>query len=145
VETEAGAPRHGVPMRRDDETERLAMDIVMRYERSRGWTPFDVSQDGEHYDIRSEAPNGQVRFIEVKGHGKSGPVILTGPELDKLRQLGERAFLYVATDCKSDKPHLRIIQDPMTSLSPEMLFKQVQWLVDEADWQKFSQEVRLLS
>ena len=51
------------------------------YERGRGWTPYDVSQDGEHYDIRSESPAGDLRFIEVKGRAQTGAIILTGPEL----------------------------------------------------------------
>ena len=43
----------GLAMRRDDEVERIAMEVVMRFERSRGWKPEDVSNDREHYDIRS--------------------------------------------------------------------------------------------
>ena len=84
-------------MRRDDEVEQIAMDVVMRFERGRGWIPYDVHLDGEHYDIRSEAPGGEVRFIEVKGRAELGGIMLTGPEVDKLRQLGERAFLYIVT------------------------------------------------
>ena len=57
----------GFPMRRDDEVERIAMDVVMRYERARGWTPVDVHDDGEHYDIRSEGPEAAKRFIENSG------------------------------------------------------------------------------
>lgn len=134
-------PRHGVAMRRDDEVERIAMDVVMRYERGRGWMPYDVSQDGEHYDIRSEAPGGEVRFIEVKGRAASGGIMLTSPEVDKMRQLSERAFLYIVTQCKGEKPHLRIIQDPMAYLSTEMLYKQVQYLVEERNWNQFGVEM----
>jgi hypothetical protein len=36
--------------------EAIAMDVAMRYERGRGWTPVDVSREGEHYDVRSEGP-----------------------------------------------------------------------------------------
>lgn len=133
---EGTEPRHGVAMRRDDEVEQIAMEVVMRFERGRGWTPFDVHLDGEHYDIRSEAPSGEVRFIEVKGRAESGAVMLTSPEVDKLRQLGERAFLYIVTQCRGEKPSLRIIQDPMSQLSPEMLYRQVQYLVDEKDWKQ---------
>ncbi len=84
--------------------ESLAMDVAMRYERSRGWTPYGVSKDGEHYDVRSELPMGEKRFIEVKGRTQSGAIILTGPELDKLRQLGDRAWLYIVTSCKGEHP-----------------------------------------
>jgi superfamily II DNA or RNA helicase len=140
---EEDAPKHGVPMRRDDEVERIAMDVVMRFERSRGWTPYDVHLDGEHYDIRSEAPGGEVRFIEVKGRAESGAIMLTSPEVDKLQQLGERAYLYIVTHCKNEKPTLRIIWDPMSVLSPEMLYRQVQYLVDEKDWKKRGEDATL--
>ncbi len=140
IESEDQAPEKGVAMRRDDEVERIAMDVVIRYERARGWTPKDVSKDGEHYDIRSSAPfdartsPDYIRFIEVKGRAQTGDIIMTAPEVDKLRQLGERAFLYVVTFCRSDKPHLRIIQDPIPQLEAENLFRAVQYLVGEENW-----------
>lgn len=141
-ESEVAKPSRGVPMQRDVEVEAIAMDVTMRYERSRGWTPFDVHNDGEHYDIRSEAPNGEKRFIEVKGRAQTGAIVLTGPELDKLRQLGSRAWLYIVTFCKGEKPRLRIIQDPIPQLNPEMLYRQVQFMVAESDWAGKGQEIR---
>jgi superfamily II DNA or RNA helicase len=136
VESDEEAPAKGVPMRRDDEVEAIAMDVAMRYERSRGWSPTDVSRDGEHYDVRSEGPGGEKRFIEVKGRAQSGAIVLTGPEVDKLRQLGERAWLYVVTFCKGARPRLRIIQDPISRLNPEILYRQIQYIVAEDDWAK---------
>jgi len=141
VESDSMPPRPGLPMRRDDEVEQIAMEVAMRYERSRGWTPCDVSQDGEHYDIRSESPTGERRFIEVKGRAESGAIVLTAPEGDKLRQLGDRAFLYIVTHCKGANPRLRIIQNPMAQLTPEMLYRQVQYLVEENDWRQKGEEV----
>jgi hypothetical protein len=119
------------------------MSVVMRYERGRGWMPFDVSQDGEHYDIRSESPVGELRFIEVKGQAQTGVIMLTGPEVDKLRQLGERAYLYVVTDCKGERPRLRVIQNPMIQLTPEALFRQVQYIVQLPDWVSHGEEIRV--
>ena len=141
LESEEEAPSIGFPMRRDDEVEAIAMDVAMRYERSRGWTPTDVSREGEHYDLRSEGPGGEKRFIEVKGRAQSGFIVLTGPELDKLRQLGERAWLYVITFCKGERPRLHIIQDPISKLNPEMLYRQIQFLVEEDDWARQGQEI----
>jgi len=141
TETEPGEARGGWPMRRDDEVEAIAMNVTIEYERNRGWQPEDVSQDGEHYDIRSDSPDGERRFIEVKGRAESGPIVLTGPELDKLRQLGSRAWLYVVTFCKGERPRLRVIQDPIPKLTPEMLYRQVQYLVKEADWGSRGDEV----
>ena len=143
LESEKDVPSKGIPMRRDDEVEAIAMDVAMRYERSRGWTPTDVSSDGEHYDIRSEGPNGEKRFIEVKGRSQTGAIILTGPEVDKLRQLGDRAWLYIVTHCKGEQPRLRIIQDPISKLNPEMLYRQVQFVVNEADWATKGEELNI--
>ena len=134
-------PTKGVPMQRDEEVEAIAMQKTMAYEHRRGWTPEDVSQDGEHFDVRSEGPNGEKRFIEVKGRAQSGAVILTGPELDKLRQLGERAWLYVVTRCRNKSPRLRIIQDPLSKLDPEELYKRVQYVVQQEQWSAYGEDV----
>ncbi len=134
---------NGIPMRRDDAVEAIAMNVAMRYERSRGWTPIDVHADGEHYDMRSESPAGEKRYIEVKGRSESGGIILTGPELDKLRQLESRAWLYVVTFCKSEQPRLRIINDPASKLNPEMLYRQVQFVINEKDWLGKGSEVEI--
>lgn len=141
VEGETAKPAKGVPMRRDDEVAAIGMDVAMRYERSRGWMPTDVSQESEHYDIRSEGPNGEKRYIEVKGRAQSGAIVITGPEVDKLRQLEDRAWLYVVTFCKGETPRLRIIQDPISKLSPEALYRQIQYLVEEGDWETYGEEV----
>ena len=88
-------------------------------------------------NITTSAPmarTGKKRFIEVKERAATGPIVLTGPEVDKLRQLGPRAWLYVVTFCREDTPRLHIIQDPITRLHPEMLYRQVQFLVQEDDW-----------
>jgi len=141
IEPNDDSEHSGFPMRRDDEVERIAMEIAMRYEINRGYTPVDVSKDGEHYDIRSQSPSGEIRYIEVKGRSESGSIVLTGPEVDKLNQLGERAFLYIVTFCKTDRPRLRIIQNPMSKLKPEQLYRQVQYLVKEDNWLSHGEEV----
>ncbi|MDE2644921.1 MAG: helicase-related protein [Bacteroidota bacterium] len=143
LEEEDELPSKGFPMHRDDEVEAIAMRVTTDYERSRGWSPTDVSQDGEHYDIRSEGPDGSKRFIEVKGRAQSGPIIITSAELDKLRQLGKRAWLYVITFCKSEQPRLCIIQDPGSKLTPALLFRQIQYMVEESDWGQQGREVEV--
>lgn len=143
VESGEKAPPKGIPMRRDDEVEAIAMDVAMRYERSRGWVPTDVSLDGEHYDVRSEGPDGGKRFIEVKGRAQSGAIVVTGPELDKLHQLGKRGWLYVVTFCRGERPRLRIIQDPVPKLNPDTFYRQIQYLIAEDDWSKQGQEAEI--
>ncbi len=85
-----------------------------------------------------------MRFIEVKGRAQVGAIVLTGPETAKLRQLGERAYLYIVTHCARERPRLYILRDPMAQLTPEMLYRQVQWLVQEADWAQRGEEVVVL-
>ena len=123
----------------------------LRYEQSRGWTPYDISMDGEHYDICSESPTGEKRFIEVKGRAGTGAIVLTAPETDKLRQLGDRAFLYIVTFCKfakqsresgADRPRLRIIQNPISHLTLEPLYRQIQYFVKESIWTEHGEEVQ---
>jgi hypothetical protein len=36
---------------------------------------------------------------------------------------------------------LRVIQDPIPKLNLEMLYRQVQFLVEEADWQNHGEDV----
>ncbi len=50
-------------------------------------------------------------------------------------------WLYVVTFCKSEKPRLRIIRDPIPKLNPEMLYRQVQFMVEEGDWSSRGKEI----
>ena len=133
VKQPVGTPKRGIAMQRDDEVEAIAMQLAQDYERVHGWTPSDVSKDGLHYDLLSEATDGQRRYIEVKGRADDGDVMLTEPELHRLAQLGARAWLYVVTGCKT-VPVLNRIQDPGNRLRPAELYRSVQYLVSEQDW-----------
>ncbi|MGA7616257.1 MAG: DUF3883 domain-containing protein [Thermoanaerobaculia bacterium] len=56
--------------------ERLAMEAVMRHERSLGFEPRDVSTDNVGYDIESKHPlTGRLRFVEVKGRVKGADTV----------------------------------------------------------------------
>jgi hypothetical protein len=61
--------------------------------------------------------------------------MLTSPEVDKLRQLQDRAYLYIVTFCKTEKPQLHLVKNPMSKLTPEVLYRDVQYLVGQSDWQ----------
>ncbi len=49
------------------ETERRAVDAVCGAERAAGWEPTVMPPANPGFDIRSERPDGSVRFVEVKG------------------------------------------------------------------------------
>ncbi|OKH17699.1 hypothetical protein NIES208_08580 (plasmid) [[Limnothrix rosea] IAM M-220] len=116
-------------MRNDPEVEKIAMDLVMAYERDRGWTPEDISKlgDGSGFDIRSigeidpEVRVVPVRRIEVKGRtGTQQNVSLTSNEWRKAQQLGDSYWLYVVWGCKTDHPQLLMIQDPARNLAGDV-------------------------
>ena len=39
------------------------------------------------------------------------------------------------------KPRLRIIRDPISKLTPEMLYRQIQFVIAESDWTKQGEDV----
>ncbi len=55
-------------------------------------------------------------------------VTLTAPEVDKLCHLGERAWLQVATFSKGGRPRFCVIQGRISGLSPDVLYRQMQYL-----------------
>ena len=92
--------------------ELAAMRFVEAHERSRGRTPVDVSQTGVGYDIRSEGPSGDVRYIEVKGHSTSGDVVLYYTEWQTAHRMREEFFIYDVRNALTE-PRLWIVQDPV--------------------------------
>ncbi len=104
-------------------------------------SPTVVSRDGERYDVRSEGPGGEKRIIEVQSRAQSGAIVLTGPERDTLHQLGDRAWLYVNTCSRDERPHVNIIQNPILKLENEMQYRQTPFRVEEGDWAQKGLEV----
>lgn len=120
-------------MHRDDEVERIAMEVATKHETDNGRQPADVSAENLGYDIRSSDPTDESRrYIEVKGRADAGAVMLSENEYTRLRQLGERAWLYIVTNCKTN-PVIHIIQDP-GNLKYHQISKGVQYLLDEKEW-----------
>jgi len=124
-------------MSRDDEVEQIAMTVAMNYESSNGWDCQDVSADNKGYDLRSTDQQRVKRYIEVKGRAAEGAVMISENEMNRLRQLGSRAWLYVVINCKS-VPELYRVQDPGNRLSSKELSKGVQYLVPITEWKSKS-------
>ena len=122
-------------MSRDDEAEEIAMHEAMKFERSAGWNPCDVSANNEGYDIRSVSPDELKRYIEVKGrNGSDGSVMLSENEMNRLAQLGDAAWLYIVTNCKGS-PDLHRIRNPSNTLKFEQKSKGVQFFLPMQEWQ----------
>lgn len=129
-------------MKRDDDVEKRAMEVVMAHEVSEGREPKDVSaQKGCGYDVLSVEPlTGAKRYIEVKGRAQTGAVMLSENEWCRLGQLGETAWLYVVTEVRgADGCNLAIIQNPAETLQASKLSKGVQYLVAENEWKAKAQ------
>lgn len=121
-------------MSRDDEAEAIAMQTAMAYETAQNWTPLDVSAYNEGYDIRSVSPEELKRYIEVKGRsGADGSVMLSENEMNRLAQLGDSAWLYIVTNCKS-QPELYHIQNPANTLRFEQKSKGIQFFLPMQEW-----------
>lgn len=125
--------RNHYGMRRDDEVEAIAMRVSMDYEKQQGRDCRDVSADNLGYDLSSTAPDRTKRYIEVKGRAREDAVMLSENEMNRLRQLGNLAWLYVVVDCKTT-PRLFRVQDPGNTLTCEERSRGVQYFVPLREW-----------
>ena len=132
--------KHTFGMSRDDEVETIAMQTAMDYEKANGRTPEDVSKDNVGYDVKSIDAEGQKRYIEVKGRAGTDGVMLSENEMNRLAQLGTKAWLYIVTNCKTN-PQLNIINDPANRMTFEQKTKGVQFYLPLEEWQHNTSEL----
>ncbi|MFQ5849849.1 MAG: helicase-related protein [Candidatus Binatia bacterium] len=98
----------------DLETEKIAMQLVVQYEKDRGCQVYDVHEKNLGYDVTSlDLNSGELRLIEVKGIGSStGTVLLTPNERRVAEDRRDCYWLYVVTNCKSEPQLQEPIEDP---------------------------------
>ncbi|MCS6772357.1 MAG: helicase-related protein [Kiritimatiellae bacterium] len=123
-------------MRSDAEIEAIGMHVALVHERAQGRTPTDVSRENLGYDIRSEAPDGAVRYIEVKARAATGPIVLTPNEWLMAQRLGPDYWLYVVENAASE-PKLFTLQNPAGKLRPEEVVEIVRFVVK--DWRQYAE------
>ncbi len=121
-------------MRENTESEKIAMDVVMKFETENNRTPIDVSKIiGPGYDVKSIDREENTRYIEVKGRNGVGAVALSKNEWFKAKHLAEDYYLYVVWNTK-DYPETElkplIIQDPAHNLNPKL---NIHYLVDASE------------
>jgi hypothetical protein len=102
----------------DASIERIAVDFVINYERSRGWQVESVEPENRGFDLISRRPHPEdprttieVRFIEVKGRSGVGQIALTANEFKTAQRLKGDYWLYTVFNCGS-RPELHLAQDP---------------------------------
>jgi hypothetical protein len=115
------------------EIEARGMEVAMRYEREQGREPEDVSTENLGFDIRSTAPDGSVRYIEVKARAGTGAIVLTPNEWLMAHRLRGEYWLYIVERAATD-PKLYTIQDPASKLQPETVYEAVRYIVK--DWKE---------
>jgi SNF2 family DNA or RNA helicase len=121
-------------MSEDPTLEAIGLQVAMEYEHREGRSPTDVSLQRLGYDIKSRAPDGSVRYIEVKTRAHTGSVALTEHEWLKAKQLGDSYWLYIVENAVTN-PTLWIIQNPAEKLEPKATV--VQYIV--RDWKNAAQ------
>jgi superfamily II DNA or RNA helicase len=108
------------PMVRDDEVERIAVELAIQHEEARGCEVESVESDNRGFDLISRRPHPEdpqtfleVRFIEVKGRAGIGVVALSSNEYTTAQRIKQDYWLYVAFNC-GGTPQLHTIQNPAT-------------------------------
>lgn len=128
-------------LREDKEVEEIGIRIAREYEISQGRNPEDVSTQNLGFDIRSKAPDGSVRYIEVKARAREGAIVLTPNEWLMAQRLGEQYWLYVVTNAAT-KPELYTIQDPASKLEPNEEVEIVRYIIK--DWRSSAEKAEKL-
>ncbi|VVB87585.1 putative ATP-dependent RNA helicase [uncultured archaeon] len=115
-------------MQRDDEIERIGMEVAMEYERRNGRVPEDVCDENLGFDIRSTDTSGKIRYIEVKARAETGAVALTQPEWFKALRFKDDYYLHAVMNA-GGKPRLYIIQNPSEKLEHQEKVEVVRFIV----------------
>ena len=121
--------------------EMAAMQVAMDYEHAQGRTPRDVSKTGVGCDIRSEGPEGEVRYIEVKGHAATGGVTLYYTEKQLAHRMRKEFYIYEVDNALAE-PELRITQDPVGK-GVEFVERVVEYRINQAQLRAVSELVKM--
>ena len=132
-------PRAVDNMVSDEEIERIGMEVVMKYERSQGREPEDVSKRNLGFDIRSRG-KGEIRYIEVKARKDEGAVALTVNEWLKAKMLKENYWLYIVCNAIIN-PTIYIINNPAENLKVQDKVEIVRFIVPLEEWKKKGEKV----
>lgn len=111
------APEEADQKTRNDVIEQIAVEYVLDYEQRLGAACTDVSDPllRRGFDLLSQRPNGEERYIEVKGRALEGTVELTENEWKQAANHREKYYLYVVYHC-AGQPQLYINKDPFGRL-----------------------------
>lgn len=108
------------PMRRDDEVERIAVEVATKALEADGYEVESVESQNLGYDLKARKADPKdpaiatsIRFVEVKGRAFVGEIALTQNEYKTAERLRQDYWLYVVFQCATDKPSLNTVRDPV--------------------------------
>ena len=106
-----------VPTKTLRDAETIAINTAIEYERGHCVEVKDVSNPNlkKGFDLQSRYPNGEVRYIEVKGRTGVASVELTANEWRQAANHRDRYWLYVVYHCDTE-PQLYRCRDPFGNL-----------------------------
>ncbi len=112
-------PAEEIPTKTLRDAEAIAIKTAIEYEHERGADVKDVSNPSlkKGFDLQSRHPNGEVRYIEVKGRSGITSVELTANEWRQAANHRDRYWLYVVYNCDTKEPQLYPCQDPFKTLT----------------------------
>jgi superfamily II DNA or RNA helicase/tetrahydromethanopterin S-methyltransferase subunit G len=126
------------PMVRDEEIERIAVQLVTALLEADGWRVESVEAENRGFDLIARKPHPEdpqtaidVRFVEVKGRAGVGDVALSSNEYKTAERLKKDYWLYVVFNC-ANKPQAHVVQDP-ARLGWTPVVKVEQYLVKSGD------------
>jgi hypothetical protein len=106
-------------MVRDDDIERIAVEVAKRHEEERGWVVESVETENRGFDLISRRPHPtkpltfvEVRFIEVKGRAGVGVVALSENEYRTAERLKGDYWLYAVFNC-TGVPEVHGVRNPI--------------------------------
>ena len=110
-------PVDAVPTKTMRDAEAIALSTVIEHERKCGAEVEDVSNPNlkKGFDLQSKRPDGEVRYIEVKGRTGITSVELTANEWRQAANHQDRYWLYVVYHCDAT-PQLYRCRDPFGNL-----------------------------
>ena len=110
-------PVDAVPIKTLRDAEAIALRIAIEHERERGAEVEDVSNPHlkKGFDLESRHPDGEVRYIEVKGRTGTASVELTANEWRQAANHQDRYWLYVVYHCDTT-PQLYRCRNPFSKL-----------------------------
>ena len=99
------------------DTEMVALRTAIYYEREHDSRIQDVSDPNlkKGFDLESKRPNGEIRYIEVKGRTGVTNIEMTANEWRQAANHQDRYWLYIVYHCDSN-PQLHLCQNPFGNL-----------------------------